>query len=68
MGSVTVCCQWLCDGTNAVDESHIGQQGVRKPCIVADAIWGSTGVKSIQRLYCVHDLHLHIDEKLRAFI
>jgi len=30
-----------------VDECHIGQQGVRKPCIVADAIWSSTGVKSI---------------------
>jgi len=35
---------------------------------VADAIWGSTGVKSIHRLYGVHDLHLHVDEKLHVTI
>jgi hypothetical protein len=37
-------------------------------CIVADAIWGSTGVESIQQLYGVHDLHLDVEEKFHVTI
>ena len=56
-------CQRQCNGTNTVDESHIGQQSLCTSCVAADAIWSSARVKPVQRLHEMLNPYLHVCEE-----